>query len=177
MAGKTQKDRQEMTKIKEAKEVQQKNNDEKKTKDEIRIEDAFAYLVLRSARVLRFHFLRFASAQGYELNPEQWLLLNKLMYHEGQSQVELADDVFKDRANITRILSSMEKKGWVRRTGDPEDGRRILVYLTEEGRALHDEFSGLVIDERSRIYKGLTRKDFQELKRILDILDRNALGE
>ncbi|MFC1875817.1 MarR family transcriptional regulator [Thermodesulfobacteriota bacterium] len=40
----------------------------------------------------------------------------------------------KDRHNITRILNLLEKNGFISRTPDGEDKRRLNVYLTKEGK-------------------------------------------
>ena len=38
-------------------------------------------------------------------------------------------------ARIATVLNSLEKKGYITRSVDPEDRRKVLVHITEEGRA------------------------------------------
>lgn len=40
---------------------------------------------------------------------------------------------------INRTVNALEAAGLVRRVGDPDDGRRIIVQVTDEGHALIDE--------------------------------------
>jgi DNA-binding MarR family transcriptional regulator len=40
---------------------------------------------------------------------------------------------------INRTVNALEAAGLVRRVGDPDDGRRIIVEVTDEGHALIDE--------------------------------------
>lgn len=40
---------------------------------------------------------------------------------------------------VTRIVSKLEDEGFVARHGDPDDGRRFLVAITDEGAARLDE--------------------------------------
>ena len=73
-------------------------------------------------------------AKGFNITPEQWGVLNRLWENEGIHQSALAERASKDRHNITRILNLLEKNGFISRTPDKEDKRRLNVYLTKEGK-------------------------------------------
>lgn len=140
----------------------------------VELEDSFAFLIYRTARTMRVDFLRAAAAHGFDLTPEQWFVLNKLRHQPGQSQVELSNHIFADRPNMTRILGTLERRGLVRRSPDPEDGRRLQVFLTSRGRSLHDGFNEVVQNERESLFEGLGDRDLATLKRIVGVLERNA---
>jgi DNA-binding MarR family transcriptional regulator len=127
------------------------------------LEVSLAYRVHRAARM--------ATEAGFELTPEQWFVLNKLRHRDGQSQVELCDSLLDDRPNLTRILAGLEQRGLVRRTDDPQDARRKLVYLTEAGTALHDTFSESVHQTRADLLGDLDPEDLQVVYRVLDELE------
>jgi DNA-binding MarR family transcriptional regulator len=135
------------------------------------LEISLAYRVHRAARLLRQGFLRLASDVGLELTPEQWFVLNKLRHQDGRSQVELCDELLDDRPNLTRILTGLEQRGLVRRTDDPQDARRKLVHLTEEGRALHDSFTTTVHETRAELLGDLDPDDLAVVFRVLDQLE------
>lgn len=139
----------------------------------INIQDSVAYRVHRAARVLRKHFLQIADRWGFDVTPEQWFVLNKLAWNDGQSQNDLCDTIFADRPNLSRMLAKMEAKGLVERRADPADGRRVLVFLTPLGRTLHNGFAAGVGDERERLFVGLNPDDVAALVRVLDQLERN----
>ena len=40
---------------------------------------------------------------------------------------------------------------------------------------MHDMLADVATGERKRVYRGLTGSDHRELKRILDIIDRNII--
>ena len=52
---------------------------------------------------------------------------------------------------MTRIVAGLEEAGYVRRGPDPQDGRAVLVQLTEEGAAL-------LVGERSTRSRELRRR-------------------
>ena len=73
----------------------------------------------------------------------------------------------------------MEERGLVTRKGDPQDGRRVRVYVTEQGRALADT---LVPEARSH-EQGLLAKLNQSdgiclksaLRALLDTLEEREV--
>lgn len=139
----------------------------------VRIEQAFAFQIVRTARLLRLHFTRFAEKSGYDITQEQWLILNKLAQNPGVSQLGLADALIHDKPNITRILVGLEKKKLIRRRSDTEDRRILRVTLTPAGEKLQEEFSALVAAEREHLQDGLSEADFAHLGRIFGILEKN----
>ncbi len=105
-------------------------------------------------------------AKGFNITPEQWGVLNRLWEKEGIHQSALAERAAKDRHNITRILNLLEKNGFIFRTPDGEDKRRLNVYLTEEGKALKQKLIPIVIDYLQKCFEGLTQEEVQDLKRV-----------
>ena len=53
----------------------------------VNLEDSFAYLIHVSARLLRRNFLHIAQEGGFELQPEQWFIINKLKKKNGQKKL------------------------------------------------------------------------------------------
>ena len=49
---------------------------------------------------------------------------------------ELSAQMYLDKSTASRIVAALEKKGYVTRTPHPEDGRAVLLDVTDEGRAL-----------------------------------------
>lgn len=51
----------------------------------------------------------------------------------------LGDALDLDSSTLTPLLKRLEAGGLVERTRDPDDERRVIVALTEKGRALRDQ--------------------------------------
>lgn len=141
----------------------------------LNIDEAFAYLINRSSRLLRYSLQKRLKDIGYILSPEQWLILNRLYDKDGLSQNQLTDSLFKDKSNITRIIDSMEKNNWVRREKNAEDKRSYLIYLTDKAKQEKGALWDFALKERELVYKGLTKEDFNELKRITAIMEKNIM--
>ena len=112
-------------------------------------------------------------AKGFNITPEQWGVLNRLWEKEGIHQSALAERAAKDRPNITRILNLLEKNGFIFRTPDGEDKRRLNVYLTEEGKALKQKLIPIVIGFLQKCFEGLTQEEVQDLRRIHEHILKN----
>lgn len=112
-----------------------------------------------------------------DLTPEQWFVLNKLRLREGQAQVELGEGIFADRPNMTRIVAGLERRDLVDRRADPSDGRRALVYLTDEGRAAHDRVAAQALPARARIFDGIAQEQLETTFAVLQIIEDNVLNQ
>lgn len=69
------------------------------------------------------------------LTREQWSVLAVLWKREGCSQQVLANETYRDKPSITRLVDNMEKEGLVVRKPDKEDRRLNLIFLTPKGRS------------------------------------------
>ncbi len=143
----------------------------------VRIDDSIVYRLWRAARAQRRHFLRLAERNGIDLTPEQWFVLNKLRQQDGRNPSELADDIFADRPNITRLVRALERKGLVARRPDPDDGRRQRIHLTLDGVRLHDRFAAIVPRTRAAVFAGLDDAALAALERGLAQLEANLIAD
>jgi DNA-binding MarR family transcriptional regulator len=74
----------------------------------------------------------------------------------------------------TRVVSSLEDVGYLRRSGDPIDKRACMVELSPEGRAvLVSLWNERTIGLSSRIER-LTHSERQSLEAVLPILEKLA---
>jgi len=88
------------------------------------------------------------------------------------SQTEIGRRMLSTRANVTKLVDSLEKKGYVKRLSCG-DRRVNLVALTEAGARFIEETLGAVITAANETMKPLTREEQKTLFRLLGKL----LGE
>ena len=124
---------------------------------ERRSDNAPAYLIQRTARLLRVLFLKVVDTSETGVTPEMWLVLSRLLARDGQSQTEIGEALFRDRPNTSRILAGLEQRGFVVRVSDPDDRRRACVKITPTGRAFVVERAPRAIEVRDRLYEGIGR--------------------
>lgn len=141
-----------------------------------RPDDAAAYLIQRSARLLRVLFQRAVGTSEPELTPEMWLILSRLVARDGQYQSELAEATLRDRPNVSRIVTGLERRGFVTRRKDNSDARRLRVYLTAKSLKCAATVAPVAARVRDSIYEGLSQADVAQLRRSLRRIERNALA-
>lgn len=64
----------------------------------------------------------------------EMFVLRELLFQGARTPTQLAEAMGATSGRISSILSSLSKKGWIVRTGDPEDRRSVVVELSDEGR-------------------------------------------
>ncbi|MEV6344705.1 MarR family transcriptional regulator [Actinoplanes sp. NPDC051851] len=79
-------------------------------------------------------------------------------------------------ARLSQAVGRLEKRGWVRRTPDPADGRYTLAALTDDGMAkVADTAPGHVARVRELVFDPLTRAQVRQLgdigRRIMRAVD------
>ncbi|MCL4501932.1 MAG: MarR family transcriptional regulator [Deltaproteobacteria bacterium] len=132
------------------------------------ISDSLGFIIYRTALALKSSLQRCFRENGQEITAEQWGIIRHLWEEEGLSQREIGRKASKDKPNITRMLDALEKKHLIFRQPDPRDRRKFCIYLTKEGKQLHERLFPLVRDMRDRITQNLSEPEIDLLKRLLN---------
>lgn len=64
--------------------------------------------------------------------------IHAVRHHPGITQSELTTALNSDKAAIARRTASLERKGYLRREPNPEDGRSHLLYATAQAEGLRN---------------------------------------
>ena len=144
-------------------------------KDGIILENALAFWVNRFYETTRRAMYRAFREQGYELTPEQWIVLVRLWEREGRTQSDLAGACHRDAPTMSRIVDSMSKAGLVARAIDDGDARTRLVVLTPKGREAKKSLLPLVRALVADLERDIPERDLEitrrTLRRIAERLD------
>ena len=101
------------------------------------------YLLAAASEAASARFHAHVRTRGVRV-PE-WRVLACLTDTDGSMVTELARYAMIEQSRLTKIIIQMDGRGLVTRRSDPQDGRRVRVFLTEAGRKLAGE---LVADAR-----------------------------
>ncbi len=136
-------------------------------------EEHIGRLIVRARSLLSQNLYHELNAAGINITSEQWGILTILLEEEGITQTQLAERAYKDKPTTTRMLTLMEKRGYIRRQRDESDRRAHLVFLNDKGRLVAQETLPLVIRIMQKAQLGLTSREVEEFKRILRIVSHN----
>ena len=109
-----------------------------------------------------------------DLTYPQYLVMLVLGERDGLTVTQLGERLFLDSGTLTPLLKRLESAGRIARTRDPADERRVLITLTEAGKALRSEAQ--CIPPQIGAALGLTAAELAALKTGLDKL-RAALND
>ena len=138
--------------------------------------NAYSLLLDRTARRVKQYAQQRFKEMGFNITVDQWLVLKQLYEHKHIQQNELAEIIFKDNPTLTRIIDLLCDKGLAERNVHPGDRRCFMVSLTTKGKRRVEELLPKVQEVRLRAWDGLSSRDFNQFKRILNTIYEN-LGE
>lgn len=127
----------------------------------------------RTLKLIRQNYLQAFRDQQADITTEQWVLLNRLAEGDGISQTDLANDSFKNAPTVSRIITLLAKKKLIRKKQSSDDRRQFLIFLSEEGRELHDRVLPAVLALRNQGWQQLSEKDYEDFVRIMDKIGEN----
>ncbi len=86
----------------------------------------------------------------------------------------LGEDLGLDSGTLSPLLKRMEQAGFVSRNRAAEDERKVMISLTSEGRALHDDIAAM--QQAVSCSVGITTAEFKDLLKKLQHLHK-AMAE
>ncbi|MER1966579.1 MarR family transcriptional regulator [Castellaniella sp. GW247-6E4] len=116
-------------------------------------------------------YRRFLSDLG--LTYPQYLVMLVLWEADGLSVSQLGERLYLDSATLTPLLKRLQASGLVARERCPEDERRVLLRLTEAGRALRAR--ALAVPQGVICATGCAPEHLQGLKAGLEALRLNLM--
>jgi DNA-binding MarR family transcriptional regulator len=134
---------------------------------------AYSFILDRTARRVKQYAQKRFKELGFNITVDQWLILKNLYEGKGMKQNELADLVFKDHPTLTRMIDLLCKKGLTQRVMHPDDRRSFIVSLTKEGQKKVEQLKPKLKDVRAKAWDGLSEKDFNQFKKILNTIYQN----
>ena len=93
---------------------------------------------------------------GSDLLHAEFIVLKILNIIKGASQTQLANVLGKERSGVSRLLASLEKKGYIRR--EALNGSTNYVTLTEKGEQFIPTVSELSEKLNDRAFRGFSEK-------------------
>ena len=106
--------------------------------------------------------------KNLELTYPQFIAMVLLWGHDDQTVGELGEKLFLQSNTLTPMLQRLEVLGYIKRSRDASDQRQVRIHLTEKGRKLHVQASGIVRAVREAT--GLEDKQMKELVADVDAL-------
>ena len=103
--------------------------------------------------------------------------IHAVRHHPGITQTELAAALNTDKPAIARRTANLERKGYLRREPNPEDGRSQLLYPTEQAEGLRNAKAEAESAFYDYLMEGLDEETREVFLAALDIVYRRSKAE
>lgn len=116
---------------------------------------------------------------GDDMPPMQGRTLGYLYRNRDRSvyQRDIEQEFMISRATASRMLQSMERKGFIRRREVPHDGRLKMIELTPLGLAYHKQIMQRFLQLEEQIIAGMTVEEADQLENLLQRIQQNLQKE
>ncbi|MBU8812876.1 MarR family transcriptional regulator [Mycolicibacterium goodii] len=94
-------------------------------------------------------------------------VLRQLSNEPGLSGAELARRLLITPQGVQLALTALEKRGLVERKQDPQHGRILQVFLTDEGRAVASAVVADAVAAHDRVFGVLSADEQEQLRELL----------
>lgn len=105
--------------------------------------------------------------QHLGFTPVIWRIFALLQENNGISITQLSQESLIERTLLSRILSDLERKGYVRKAPDKRDKRYTAVYLEPRGYHAFEQILPIARRQIERAVAGLSDRDLERLQEIL----------
>jgi len=108
--------------------------------------------------------------ERFGITAGMWWFLRALWNQDGVSQTELSANVQVMGPTTVRAVERMEQRGLIERRREGSDGRKMFIYLTEEGRQLREKLVPVMLEVQEKASARLSSKEVEDLRRLLTLV-------
>ncbi|PWJ39119.1 MarR family winged helix-turn-helix transcriptional regulator [Sediminitomix flava] len=104
----------------------------------------------------------------YDITHSTGFVLLNIDKEHGTPATKIAPMMGMEARSLTRMLKTMEEKGFIYREADEHDRRKVMIKLTEEGRRRREMSKQTVKVFQGRINDVVTDREMQNFFKVID---------
>jgi DNA-binding MarR family transcriptional regulator len=139
--------------------------------EQLKLENQLCFPVYAASRLITREYQPYLEKLG--ITYPQYLVLMILWENDRLTVTDIARKLILNTNTITPLLKRMEQTGLIARKRSPEDERKVMIELTDKGRAMQEEAARIPEALVNQLIKGdLKAGELIELKSRLTALIR-----
>ena len=95
---------------------------------------------------------------------------------KGTPSTSLGPLMGMEPTSLSRILKSMEEKGAISREKNPDDGRSVIIKLTDYGKEMRKVSKGHVYQFNNIVREYVTKKEIDSFFKVMNVIN-NLIAE
>ena len=138
----------------------------------MKLQECINFLLTNAQNTVFTYFKRELAC--LDVTPIQYATLKCLWEENGQMPSQLAESLNLDSSTVTGILGRLEDKGLIKRSFRMDDRRKVIVHLTDSGKALEQPVNTIIERLNAEVTEGLSADDMDVFHHHLKIISENA---
>ena len=138
----------------------------------MKLQECINFVLTNAQNTVFSYFKRELS--GLDVTPIQYATLKCLWEQDGQMPSQLAETLNLDSSTVTGILGRLEDKKLIHRSFRVDDRRKVIVNLTEEGKALEGPVNDIIERLNQEVTSGLKAEELELFHHHLQVISDNA---
>jgi DNA-binding MarR family transcriptional regulator len=110
-------------------------------------------------------------AAKYDASMATGFALLSIDKEDGTPSTNLGPRMGMEATSLTRTLKSMEEKGLIYRKPNPNDGRGVLIYLTEFGKEKRELSKSTVLKFNEAVKQNVSAEKLQNFIEVSDTIN------
>lgn len=124
--------------------------------------------------IRRYQFRDWNQICCYGISISQCYILDVLAEEGDLTMQQLAKRMFKSVSTMTRVVSQLVRRGYVKRRQDPEDRRVVHVSITPQGKAVVAAINRDLIETQKAILQAIPSDQWAGAFKLLEALAQGA---
>lgn len=112
--------------------------------------------------------------QAAGVTATEWPIITMLIRDGEQTIGDICVRLDRDKAPVSRDVAALVERGLVTKDRGAADARQVVVRLAPEATVLRDAMVRVMTARSDRLTAGLSPKDMDTFKRVLQVMIRNA---
>ena len=114
---------------------------------------------------------------GFDLTPEQFLVMDTLWDEGVFNQQQIADYIQKDKNSVTKLIDGLEKRGLVMRSAGGTDRRSKNIVLTKQAEEIKNKVVEVALQAVDQICTGISQKEITLFVHVLERMIKNMSSQ
>lgn len=110
-------------------------------------------------------------ASKYDASMAIGFALLSIDKEEGTPSTYISDRMGMEPTSLTRTLKTLEEKGLIYREKNPNDGRGVLIYLTDFGKEKRELSKATVLKFNEVIKQNITEEKLKHFAEVADTIN------
>ena len=90
---------------------------------------------------------------------------------DGTPSTYISNRMGMEPTSLTRTLKTLEEKGLIIRKPNPEDGRGVLIYLTDLGKKMREQSKSTVLKFNETVKNNISEEKLQHFVEVSDMIN------